>query len=142
MDKASLFGWLSAVHVRKEIHHLVLPDVPALAMYVAFSNGNCWTDVCYQEVLSLGEACGLHFGEYYRCHMDTYILRGTTPAHPILIESDIAEPDSTNSIHSPPWSVSYNSGDDEASSQDSSPASTEGARLSELIDDAGVVPSP
>ena len=143
MDEASLFCWLSEVHLRKQTHDVVLQEVLALAMYVQFSNDNCWTDVCYHEVLSLGDTSGLHFGEYYRCHVDTYILRGTTPAHPILIESDAAKENSTDSGESRPWSVSYNFADDEASSQVSSPTSDGAARsVSELIHGACAVATP
>lgn len=142
MDKASLFGCLSAVHLRKHTHDILLPDVPALAMYVSFSNGNCWTDVCYQEVLSLGEAAGLHFSEYYLRTIDTYILRGTTPAHPIVVNSDTAEEDSFKTGESRPWSVSYNSQDEASSSEDSSPTSAGAAPESELSDGAGAVTTP
>ena len=134
MDKVVLFGWLSEVHLRNQTHGVVLPNVPALRMFVEFSNESCWNEFCYQEVLELGNAAGLHFGEYYSRHVDTYILRGTTPAHPILIDSETVEADSSDSGDSRPWSVSYKTGDEVSSSEDSSPASNGAGNESALLD--------
>lgn len=112
MDKHVFFSWLAEVHLRKQTHGVQVPNVPSLAMFVQFSNEFHWSEFCYQEVLSLGDTSGIHFTDFLRLHHDARSLRGSSPAHPILLDDDTVEDVTEDSGDSRPWSYSYRTSDE------------------------------
>lgn len=123
MDKVLLFGWMSEVHKKRDSEGVLLPNVPALAMFFQFSNEFCWSDLCFQEVLSLEMASGISFADYCRQLQQPPMLHGTSPLCPIIIDEDTVHEESFHSAWSAPWSYSFRSSDCSlTSSQDSSPA--------------------
>ena len=106
MDKHVFFSWLAEVHLRKETQGIELPNLPALASFVTFSNEFCWSDPCYQEVESLGKATGIHFVDFLQQYHDSKSTRGSAPAHPILLDN-VTE----DTGESKPWSYSFRTSD-------------------------------
>lgn len=106
MDKHVFFSWLAEVHLRKETQGIELPNLPALASFVTFSNEFCWSDPCYQEVESLGKATGIHFVDFLQHYHDSRSTRRSSAAHPgVLDEVTKATGESK------PWSYSFRTSD-------------------------------
>ena len=122
MKKSDLLSWLSAVHLRREKEDLVLPDVPNLATLLEFSNEFWWSSFCQQEVLDLGDACGLHLSEYLYQEKLRSVVPGRTAGNPIVIDDDITETNSTD-FHQFVSTESNSLSGDVGGTQDSSPGS-------------------
>lgn len=111
MEKHEFFRWLSEVHLRQLTHGVELPNVPALAFFVQFTNEFNWSDFCYQEVLDLGQASGIHLADFLRLHRQSPSIRGASPANPILLDDDNVEDVTEDTGDSRLWSHSFRTSD-------------------------------
>ncbi|KAG0573083.1 hypothetical protein KC19_VG147400 [Ceratodon purpureus] len=85
------------------------------------SNDFCWTDSCYQEVVALGDASGVHFTEFIRRRRSCSGRRECCALHPLEIESDLCDADSSGSTSFSARDFDCTPSSEIASSQDSSP---------------------
>ena len=119
IDKAAILEWLAHVHRRRESLRLSYPDAPLLGEFLKCSNEFHSSDSTYSEVISIGDASGVHLLDYVAQQPTPPARPGCCPFHPIVIDGDSDEEVSSDDINSPPSEFFSASSAEVCSGQDS-----------------------